>query len=200
KMIKVMQAIGELERQWANMKSYPPLPPGLNYIHPGVIVGGPGGGKDGKLTRQPENPGTFPDYCSAEYELKFYPDEDIEKVKEAFEKHLFHLCQLDPWLKEHPPKVTWGLRGIYFPPAQTPATHPIVQTVTQAHRSKGRSVRISGYAAVTDMCWYSSQNVPSVVYGPGEIHLAHSPEESLLIEDLLYATTVYAETILRWCS
>ncbi len=198
KTVKIIQAIRELEKQWANMKTYPPLPLGLNYIHPGIIVGGPGGGKDGKLSTTPENPGTFPDYCSIEYELKFYPNENIEKIKKDFMRYLHSFCQLDPWLKTHPPKVTWRIRDIYFPPAHIRPTHPLVHTVSHIHQSFGREAKTSGFEAVSDMCWYSSQNIPSIVYGPGEIHLAHSNNESLSIDDLLYATKVYAGTILQW--
>ena len=197
KTVKIIQAIGELEREWANKKTYPLLPYGLNYIHPGIIVGGPGGGKDGNLIKPPENPGTFPDYCSIEYELKFYPDESLEKIEKEFEQYLFYICQLDSWLKNHPPKVTWAIRDIYFPPAQMPIRHPLIQTVSGIHRYFGRVPKVTGYVAVTDMCWYSSRGIPSIVYGPGEIHLAHSTNESILIEDLLYATKVYAGTLLQ---
>ncbi len=197
KAVKIIHAIGDLEREWANKKIHPLLPPGLNYIHPGIILGGPGGGKDGKFIKPPENPGTFPDYCSIEYELKFYPDESLEKVKKEFEQYLFHVCKLDSWLKDHPPKVTWAIRDIYFPPAQISVHHPLIQTISKIHRSFGRVPEITGYAAVTDMCWYSSRGIPSIVYGPGEIHLAHSTNESISIEDLLYATKVYAGTLLQ---
>jgi acetylornithine deacetylase len=199
KAITIIEGIRKLERQWANTKTYAPLPPGLNYIHPGIIIGGPGGGEDGQLFHSPENPGTFPDYCSIEYELKFYPDEDIEEIKKEFEHYIQCICQLDSWLNAHPPKITWEIRDIYFPPAQIPRSHQLVQTVSEIHESHGREPKILGYEAVSDMCWYSSQNIPSIIYGSGEIHLAHSTNESLLIEDLLYATKVYAGTILQWC-
>ena len=39
-MMKVIQALNELERHWAVMKSSPGMPPGANTINPAVIEGG----------------------------------------------------------------------------------------------------------------------------------------------------------------
>ena len=48
KTIKIIIALQELERQWANTKSHPILPPGFDTLSPAIIVGGPGGGSDGR--------------------------------------------------------------------------------------------------------------------------------------------------------
>lgn len=40
KMVKIIQALQELERHWAVTKSYPSMPPGANTINPAVIEGG----------------------------------------------------------------------------------------------------------------------------------------------------------------
>lgn len=39
-MVKIIQALQELERHWAVTKSYPSMPPGANTINPAVIEGG----------------------------------------------------------------------------------------------------------------------------------------------------------------
>src|SRR5262245_7355910 len=66
KMMKIIAALQELEREWAIQKSHPALPPGYDTLLPGIIVGGPGGGKDGRLNLF-SNAGTTPNYCSVEY-------------------------------------------------------------------------------------------------------------------------------------
>src|SRR5262249_6128844 len=43
KAMKLIVALQELERQWANEKSHPVLPPGYDTLSPNIIVGGPGG-------------------------------------------------------------------------------------------------------------------------------------------------------------
>jgi hypothetical protein len=44
---------------------------------PGMIVGGPGGGVDGKLNLI-ANPGTSPNYCSLEYNIWYLPNEAFD--------------------------------------------------------------------------------------------------------------------------
>src|SRR5207247_944644 len=68
KVVKLLVALQELEREWANARFHPLLPAGFNTLLPGIIVGGPGGGHDGRLNMV-TNPGTTPDYCALEYNL-----------------------------------------------------------------------------------------------------------------------------------
>ena len=84
KVIKIIVALQELEREWAITKSHPILPPGYDTLSPGIIVGGPGGGSDGRLNLF-SNAGTTPNYCSVEYNLWFYPDESFEDVQAEVE-------------------------------------------------------------------------------------------------------------------
>ena len=67
------------------------------------------------------NPGTTPDYCSLEYNLWYYPGEDFEGLKRDIEDFVSAFAETDTWLREHPPGLTWNLRGISFPPAATGA-------------------------------------------------------------------------------
>ena len=78
KTLKIMVALQELERQWAATKSHPILPPGFDTLSPGIIVGGPGGGADGRLNLF-SNAGTTPNYCSVEYNMWWYPDESLRR-------------------------------------------------------------------------------------------------------------------------
>ena len=47
KAVKLLAAVGELERHWAVHKVHPLMPRGITTINPGVIAGGSGGGADG---------------------------------------------------------------------------------------------------------------------------------------------------------
>ena len=103
-------------------RHHPLLPAGFNTILPGVIVGGPGGGVDGRLDVI-SNPGTSPNYCAVEYNLWYLPGESFEDVRDEVETFVHAVCQTDPWLRAHPPRFTWKLRNIYFPlPRPRPTT------------------------------------------------------------------------------
>jgi acetylornithine deacetylase/succinyl-diaminopimelate desuccinylase family protein len=197
KMLKIIIALQGLERIWAR-KSYPGFPPGFNSLMPGILVGGPGGGQDGQLTMM-TNPGTTPDYCSVEYNLWFYPDQTFEQIRREIEDYVHHLCQLDPWLMSHPPKITWHLRNIYFPPAFVAADHPFVGALRSVLSRDGSSRDPVAFSAVCDVAWYYEQGIPGVVFGPGSLLQAHSPNEFVPTDDVLRATTAIAIALLEWC-
>ena len=198
KMVIILTALQDLEREWGVRRSYPLLPEGFNTLLPGVIVGGTGGGHDGQLNML-TNPGTTPDYCSLEYNAWYYPDERIVDVRREIEQFVAALCRTDPWLSEHPPRFTWALRGISFPPAATDVGHPIVTTMSEALRAAGVPVKFEGLKGVCDLSWYQAQGMPGLVFAPGSINVAHAPDEFVEVEALVDATKALAVTLVGWC-
>jgi acetylornithine deacetylase len=198
KMLKIVVALQELERQWANTKSHPFLPPGYDTLLPGIIVGGPGGGKDGRLNLF-SNAGTTPNYCSIEYNLWFYPDETLENVRGEVEDYVLAVCRADPWLREHPPRFTWSINSIYFPPSDVPPEHPVVETMSGCAREVGVEPVLRGFVAATDLAWYAERGVPGLIFGAGEIEQCHAADEFIDTGDLLRAAQTYALFITRWC-
>jgi acetylornithine deacetylase/succinyl-diaminopimelate desuccinylase family protein len=197
KVIKIVTAIQELERMWANTKSHPLLPAGANSILPGLIVGGPGGGKDGMLNAF-INPGTTPDYCSVEYNLWFYPGEDMNMIKREFEDYVQAVSRLDPWLREHPPRITWAVRGIEFPSFDTSPDDPFIRCLMGNIGRVGQSrLQAVGYAA--DISWYGEKGIKGALFGPGSISQAHGQDEYVRRDDLLTATKAIALLIADWC-
>jgi acetylornithine deacetylase len=198
KTLKVIVALQELERRWAETKSHPILPHGFDTLLPGIIVGGPGGGADGRLNPF-SNAGTTPNYCSVEYNMWWYPDEPYEDVKAEVEDVIAAAAQADPWLAEHPPKVTWKLGSIYFPPLDVPLDHPAVSTLADCLRRVGLDASPVGFEAATDLAWYGERKLPGIICGPGSIAQCHVADEYLATEQLLRATQVYAQMLVEWC-
>lgn len=196
KMLKIVGALQELERIWAR-RSYPLFPPGFNSLMPGIIIGGPGGGHDGQLNML-TNPGTTPNYCSVEYNLWFYPDQTFPEVRQEIEDYVQHVCQLDPWLREHPPRFTWHLRNVYFPPAGVDPKHPLVQSLAGALKELGRAGELAAFSAVCDIAWYGEQGVPGIVFGPGSLAQAHSPDEFVPVEEVIACAKAIALGLIDW--
>jgi acetylornithine deacetylase/succinyl-diaminopimelate desuccinylase family protein len=197
KALKLVTGLQELERQWASLRSHPMLPPGFNTLLPGIIAGGPGGGYDGRL-RLVSNPGTTPDYCSVEYNLWFLPQERFEDVRDEVEAFVAAVCSTDPWLREHPPRFTWKLRNIYFPPADTPSDHPLLGIMGDALEQAGLPAATEGFTAASELAWYAEQGIPGTIFGPGRIAQAHAPEEHVRVEHLVTAARVLAVTAATW--
>ena len=198
KGLKVVQALQELEQSWSLTKRHPLLPAGFNTLLPGIFIGGPGGGKDGQLNIF-SNPGTTPNYCSIEYNLWYYPQESLDDIKREVEGCVHALAQQDPWLEDHPPKFTWCLRNISFPPANTDPDHPAVQHLSDVLEDLGRQPKTTGFTAAADLAWYAEKGIPGIIFGPGDLAHAHSPNEFGPVDELLIATKAIALTILAWC-
>jgi acetylornithine deacetylase len=198
KMLKLVVALQGLERKWADTKSHPILPPGFDTLLPGIIVGGPGGGADGRLNLF-SNAGTTPNYCSAEYNMWWYPDEDYEAVKAEVEEAVAAAAAGDPWLAEHPPRLTWKLGSIYFPPLDVSLDHPAVGTLAGCLRDVGLDDAPVGFEAATDLAWYGERKLPGIICGPGSIAQCHVADEYLSTEQLRLASQVYAQMLVDWC-
>jgi acetylornithine deacetylase len=198
KMLRVVTALQDLERQWGNLRNHPMLPAGFNTIMPGIITGGPGGGTDGKLNIV-SNPGTSPNYCSVEYNLWFLPGESFPAIRDEVESLVWAVSQTDSWLREHPPRFTWKLRDIYFPPAETSPEHPFMQSLVAALEKAGQEPRIEAFTAASELAWYAEVGIPGAIFGPGRIAQAHSPDEYVDLDQLHAACSVMALGAAAWC-
>lgn len=197
KGLLIAEALQRLERDWAVYRSHPLLPAGFGSIMPGMIVGGPGGGADGKLNLI-SNPGTTPNYCAIEYNIWYLPDETFDEIRGEIEEFVAMYCRTDPWLREHPPRFSWKTRNVFFPPVDTPADHPIVTTVAEAVESTGRPVEVVGFTAASELAWYAEQQIPGVIFGPGSIAHAHSPDEYVELDQLHGAARAMAYAAAAW--
>jgi acetylornithine deacetylase/succinyl-diaminopimelate desuccinylase family protein len=199
KTIKIIVALQELEREWAVAKTHSILPPGYDTIAPNIMVGGPGGGADGRLNLF-SNAGTAPNYCSVEYNLWFYPDEEFENVRAEVEEVVDAVCRADAWLREHPPRFTWKLGNIYFPPLDVPLEHPAVQTLSACLSAVGLDATPQGFGAATDLAWYGERKLPGIICGPGRLAQCHVADEYLDASQLDLAAKVYAQMLVDWCA
>jgi acetylornithine deacetylase len=81
------------------------------------------------------------------------------------------------------------------PAMTTPVTAPVMRELMAAAKEK-EAVTVS-YA--TDAGWLCRVGLDCAVYGPGDIALAHRPDESIPIDDLGRARLVLEELIRRLC-
>jgi len=198
KAIRLVTALQDLERQWATERRHPLLPPGFNTILPGIIVGGPGGGADGRLNLV-SNPGTTPNYCAVEFNIWYLPGETLAGIRAEIEAIVLAHCALDPWLRDHPPRFTWSLRNVFFPPAETLPDHAFIQTMAAALAETGRPATVEAFTAASELAWYAEQGMSGTIFGPGRIAQAHSPNEYVEVAQLLDACRVMALTAAAWC-
>lgn len=198
KGMKILTAVQELERAWANRKVHPLLPAGITTINPGVMAAGSGGGKDG-MPNVMTAVSTMPDYCSLELSLKYLPSEKTEDVRAEFEDYISRVAQTDDWLRENPPTIEWGLRGVAFPPVNTAVDDPGVQAVVSSLEALDLPVHIGGFQAVADIAWFAEAGIPCVLFGPASGLGAHGVDERVEIDGLVTGTKALALAMAAYC-
>ncbi len=147
--------------------------------------------------------GTFPSAPPARALLKgrmgVLPNEDPYKAQQQLKDYLRHVAEADPWLRHHPPRVTFT--GYFAEPAEIPPDHPICTTLASAFKAvTGREAVVRGHDGAADNRFLIKYgNTPTPIFGPGIISQMHADNEWVPLENLRIATKVLALTTLRWC-
>jgi acetylornithine deacetylase len=142
---------------------------------------------------------SVPDHVTMEGRMGVAPGEDFDSVRGELEAAVAGAAARDVWLRDHPPEVEWW--GGRFLPAQTPPDHPLVQSVRAAGSAViGREVPLEGVTYGADMGLLANVGeTPAVLFGAGDIRVAHRPDEYVKIEDLLTMVRTVAVTAMRFC-
>jgi acetylornithine deacetylase len=142
---------------------------------------------------------TVPEALEAEVRVGLLPGEELQAFKRLVIDRIQAAAARDPWLTEHPPVITFF--GGQFIAAETPTDAPICEAIRLAHRhSTGSAVRTEGVTYGADMRHFIAiGGMPCVMYGAGDIKLAHAPDEYLPVADLQTAVRTVANLLVEWC-
>jgi acetylornithine deacetylase len=55
------------------------------------------------------------------------------------------------------------------------------------------------FGAGSDASFYEAAGIPTVVFGPGELRIAHCKDESVEIDEIVAAARSLAACVLDWC-
>ena len=142
---------------------------------------------------------TVPETLVAEGRAGLIPGEEIEAFRDLVEARVRSVAESDPWLEEHPPRLEWF--GGQFAPAEVPLDAPICEAVKRAHeRATGAKPEVEGVPYGADMrLFIRFGEMPCVMYGAGDVTVAHAPDEHVSITDLTTATKTIALLLADWC-
>ncbi|MCC6629986.1 MAG: ArgE/DapE family deacylase [Chloroflexi bacterium] len=188
KFLPLLAALQDLERE-RNATLDHPLYAGMTNKVP-VNIG---------VVRTGNWASTVPESLVAEGRVGLAPGEDIDAFRALVTERIMATAARDPWLRDHPPALVWF--GGQFAPAETPADAPLVTALRQAHaRVTGQPPPIEAVTYGADMRLFIEYGgMPCVMYGAGDIRVAHAPDEWLAIDDLLTAATTLAVFLVEWC-
>ena len=102
-------------------------------------------------------------------------------------------------MKNSPPVLKW-INGQYES-GKTPVEHPLVKTLTSCHESvSNKRAKLEGVTYGSDLRLFTNHaKIPAVLYGPGDVRLAHSANEYVEIRDVMRSVEVIANFIVQWC-
>src|ERR687897_994773 len=142
---------------------------------------------------------TVPESLVAEGRVGLIPGGEIEGFREPVADRIVGAAERDPWLRENPPKLEWF--GGQFAPAEGPPDAPICQAVKRAHeRVTGEEPAVEGVPYGADMrLFIRFGETPCVMYGAGDVNVAHAPDEHVSIDELTIATKTIACLLADWC-
>ncbi|MGI6630890.1 MAG: M20 family metallopeptidase [Bacillota bacterium] len=171
KMNKVIGALEEYNKELEKRMDLPVL------RFPTVNVGKVHGGRGVTLV---------PDFCEMEFDRQVLPGESIEDV----EKEISQLMQ-DVERKYQIDVKCQKMQ--HFNPWAISHDHPLVKQVKDSYaKIFGGEPACSGVNYYAEVEMLASNGIPSILFGPGDITLAHSPNEKVNIQEVIDAAKVYA--------
>jgi len=160
-------------------------PPTLNF---GTIRGG-------------DQPSTVAAFCKLTADRRSVPGENFASMKKELGALLGRVEKEMSGLGTELRRVPGGMATLEHVALKTEAEDPIALSVGRAVRELSGSEDEPGdFPAWTDGALMAGfAGIPTVILGPGNLQLAHSPREAIEVEQVLEAARLYALTALDFC-
>jgi acetylornithine deacetylase/succinyl-diaminopimelate desuccinylase len=134
-------------------------------------------------------PNMVPDRCEVEIDRRTVPGESSpDEVRAPFDALAAAIRA------EHPEvDIEITLRQ-WTESAEAAADSRIADEVREATtRVRGATPTDAGFTGITDARFYVNEaSIPTVIFGPGSLSVAHAPDEWVLVDDLVDAARIYA--------
>lgn len=140
-------------------------------------------------------PSTLPGECIAEGGIAFLPNRNARRIEEEVRARIE--AEATPWAREHSRFELAGLRNEAF---ETAIEHPFVRCFHRAAESVLGPQELKGWVASCDgRLFFHRGGMPTIVFGAGDLGLAHSLEERVEMGDILRAAEVLGRFLADWC-
>ena len=162
---------------------------GLPAINLGTIQGG-------------QQPSMVAAECRIQLDRRWVTTETIEQVFEDIEEILARVRAARPGLKTRLERMPEGMATMLHGPLVIDPGHPLVRAARAALDDVGENdSSLTVFPAWTDGALISREaGIPTLIWGPGELELAHSAEESVPVEDIFLAARLYAAAVRRFAA
>ncbi|MEZ5313171.1 MAG: M20 family metallopeptidase [Thermoanaerobaculia bacterium] len=160
-------------------------PPTLNF---GAIRGG-------------DQPSTVAAGCVLALDRRTVPGENFQSIVGDLTDLLLRVERNYPGLHTVVQRVPGGMGNLLHVALVTPPESPLATAAQAARRlASGEAGEFTTFPAWTDGALLSGYSgIPTIVLGPGDLSLAHSPRESVPVGEILEAARIYAALAVEFC-
>jgi acetylornithine deacetylase/succinyl-diaminopimelate desuccinylase len=160
-------------------------PPTLNF---GTIRGG-------------DQPSTVAARCVLTADRRSVPGEDFDSITGELTALLLRVESEMPGLTTDLRRLAGGMATLEHLALKTDPDQAVVEAAVAAHRRvRGVAGELGAFPAWTDGALLASfAGIPTLIMGPGDLALAHSPREAVDVEQVLEAARLYAAAALEFC-
>jgi acetylornithine deacetylase len=174
----VLAELDTLDRTTLADRTHPLL--GHASLHASLVSGGTG-------------MSTYPDRCELKIERRTLPGETPAQVTAEIEAACARVRSRRPELHVD---VAMTLAQN---PSDVDPDAPVMRALRDALAHQALPLRVEGMSAWTDAAILNDAGIPAVCFGPGDISLAHGPEEYVEVEQIRQAAAVLERLATRWC-
>jgi acetylornithine deacetylase/succinyl-diaminopimelate desuccinylase len=149
-----------------------------------------------------DQPSTVAAACRLTLDRRTVSGETYDGVVAELRGLLERVEAATPGLRTGIARVPGGMATLEHRPAILDAGHPLVVAVEAARAAvTGRSDQPVAFPAWTDASLLANfASIPCVILGPGDLALAHTPRESVPLDEVAEAAAIYAETAIRFAA
>jgi len=140
---------------------------------------------------------TVADQIVAEGRYGVRVGQTTEEAAEELRSVISNACKGDSWLRHNPATVT--IHGGRFGAAEIRSDEPLPASLAKAvELVTGKEARFTGVSYGSDMRLLINQGkTPTVLFGPGDVRVAHSPNEYVAIDEVVTCARALAVWLLR---
>lgn len=161
---------------------------GPSVMNFGVISGG-------------NQPSTVADACSIKIDRRYIPGETVESVLNEYQDIIDTMKSEDPDFDAEIVRMPNNMLTLDHLYLMTPPKNPMVLAVRDSIKEViHKEPEITRKRGWTDAALLSNYgNIPTVVFGPGEISSSHTKDEHVVIGELVHAVEIYGGIIEKFC-
>lgn len=145
---------------------------------------------------------TVADSVILRIDRRYVPGETVESVMEDYQEIIDLLKIEDPTFNAEVRRTPESVLELNHPPLITSMNEPIVfavrESIKEVINHEPKLTRGIGWTDAALLKAYAE--IPTIVFGPGDLALAHTEDERIEIDDLVNAVDIYSRVIDKFCN